>query len=227
LVDWLLRDAWLVADPIRPLVLWAQTEIGLYRTTDGARSWHTAERGLPGKMGFGEPGATLVVDPNRPDTAYIAAGGVFKTTDGGKRWRRAWHGPSVEVLAIDPKHPRTLYAGGTEGLYKTTDGGSKWRPLGVLTGLAHPHALAVDPQKPSTLYAYAYGGGVFKSTDSGHNWNLTGEGLPSGLGPARGGHNLFVDSARSVYVLTGDGRVFRSTDRGASWHELPVAGGGR
>src|SRR6266849_2940626 len=34
-------------------------------------------------------------------------------------------------------------------------------------------ALAIDPQTPNTLYAGTQGGGVFKSTDGGVNWNST------------------------------------------------------
>jgi photosystem II stability/assembly factor-like uncharacterized protein len=35
------------------------------------------------------------------------------------------------------------------------------------------HSMVVDPQNPSTVYAGTYGGGVFKSIDSGSTWKVT------------------------------------------------------
>src|SRR5512147_1718044 len=39
------------------------------------------------------------------------------------------------------------------------------------------YALAIDPSTPSTLYAGTFGGGIFKSTDSGTNWTAMNAGL--------------------------------------------------
>ena len=40
-------------------------------------------------------------------------------------------------------------------------------------------ALAIDPRTPSTLYAGTQGGGVFKSTNGGANWQAVNAGLNS------------------------------------------------
>src|SRR3989304_4408145 len=54
-------------------------------------------------------------------------GFVCKSPGGGARWRRV---PLDEVVdapvAIDPKAPQTVYAGGYEGVHKSTDGGEHW-----------------------------------------------------------------------------------------------------
>jgi hypothetical protein len=42
------------------------------------------------------------------------------------------------------------------------------------------YALAVDPLTPSTVYAGTVFNGVYKSVDSGDNWNPINTGLPAG-----------------------------------------------
>jgi photosystem II stability/assembly factor-like uncharacterized protein len=95
------------------------------------------------------------------------------------------HGPGampVNVLAIDPLAPGTLYAGTGfcrdsgcpgRGVFKSTDGGGSWRDVnaGLLDG-AGVLALVIDPTTPSTLYASTSRAGhsINKSTDSGETW---------------------------------------------------------
>src|SRR2546423_8851011 len=64
---------------------------GVYRSTDGGESWQNV--GLKESLTI----ARIVVDPKKPDTAYMAAmgnlwadggeRGLFKTTDAGKTWK--------------------------------------------------------------------------------------------------------------------------------------------
>ena len=71
-------------------------------------------------------------------------------------------GGRINVLAIDPSTPTTLYAGTDGGgAFKSTNGGGNWSA--VNTGLTNTlvEALAIDSATPSTLYAGTYGGGVF------------------------------------------------------------------
>jgi len=80
----------------------------------------------------------------------------------------------IEVLAIDPAAPSSLYAGTeSKGVMKSTDGGENWSVAN--TGLADTHvrALAIDPTTPTSLYI-GTDGGVFKSTDGGGNWANSG-----------------------------------------------------
>src|SRR5215470_7674975 len=68
---------------------------GIYRTTDGGETWQNVglkeSRTIP----------RIVVDPKKPEVAYVAAmgnlwkdggeRGLFKTTDGGKTWKLILH----------------------------------------------------------------------------------------------------------------------------------------
>ncbi len=66
-------------------------------------------------------------------------------------------------------------------------------------------ALAIDPATPSTLYAGTFGGGVFKSTDSGGSWSAVNTGLTNTSVRA-----LAIDPATpsTLYAGTLGGGVF-------------------
>jgi len=75
-------------------------------------------------------------------------------------------------------------------------------------------SLAINPSNPATLYAGTFGGGVFKSTDSGGTWASANGGLTMTFVFA-----VAVDPASPATLYAGGtiGDVFKSTDAGASW----------
>ncbi len=157
--------------------------IGMFKSTDAGLTWHPI--GLEDSRQIGR----IVVDPANPNLVYVAAlghvydanptRGVFRSTDGGAHWQRILNDPArpndvgAVDLALDPAHPKTLYAslwstrrppwsvyaptnlpGG--GLYKSTDGGDTWRRLtgGLPTdSFVGKIGIAVAPSNPNRLYA--------------------------------------------------------------------------
>jgi len=149
----------------------------------------------------------------------VANAGVGVWTSGGP------YGGNINALAINPATPATLYAGTNSGVFKSTDSGSTW--VAANTGLASLsiYALAINPSTPATLYAGTgwfgpeggpYGGGVFKSTDSGGTWLAANAGLP----PVSA-DTLAIDPANpaTLYAGTYGGAlgIFKSTDSGGTW----------
>src|SRR2546427_4268844 len=84
-----------------------------------------------------------------------------------------------------------------------------WHGSGKIT------ALAIDPQTPTTLYAGTFDRGVFRSTDGGANWSVTG--LTSAYVTV-----LAVDpqTPSIVYAGTSGDGVFKSADGGGSWSAI-------
>jgi hypothetical protein len=136
----------------------------------------------------------------------------------------AWDVMSVSVLAIDPQTPTTVYAATCDGtgVLKSTDGGVTWSAPGPAK--ISISVLIVDPWTPTTLYA-AVGEwicaspdgatsvpGVYKSTDSGASWNITG---------LAGIHvnALVIDptTPTTLYAAAEWAGVLKSTDGGDSW----------
>ncbi len=142
---------------------------GLFRSTDGGRTWRRLEGEVPRDV-------TALAAGSEPETLYVASvrSGVLKTTDGGRTFTRAAGGLGagpVLSLAVDPAARQTVYAGLDGGLYKTTDGGQTWRRL-PFPG-ANAVALAVSPARPNVLLAITVKdrqGLVFRSEDGGAGW---------------------------------------------------------
>jgi uncharacterized protein (TIGR03437 family) len=88
-------------------------------------------------------------------------------------------------------------------------------------------ALAVDPRDANVAYLGAAGGGVWKTTDGGQNWQPLTDDQPS---LASGSIAIAPSDPDTVYVGTGEDNnsgdsyygagVLKSTDGGATWTQL-------
>ena len=149
----------LALDPTTPTTVYAGTEGGVFKSTDGGGSWNAVNTGMTcgsAPIIFICSVAALALDPTTPTTLYAGTlGGVFKTTDGGASWQPGEHGageplrPCPRPRPHDPDHRST--PGRLGGVFKTTDGGASWSP--VNTGLAslnvhRPRPRPHDPDHP-------------------------------------------------------------------------------
>ncbi|HEX5732933.1 MAG TPA: SBBP repeat-containing protein [Blastocatellia bacterium] len=171
-------------------------------------------------------------------------GGVFKSTNGGATW-----GPTafnekpssilVMSLAIDPRKSQMLYAGTTGGFFRGLKGGKKWKgpsliePPEPIIPTTAINSIAIDPNDRSTIYAVRgnvrpfspTSGGVFKSTDRGKTWSISGNGLPASIGQAvavdpRNSSIVYVGGYSTVISTFGNprsGALFKSTNGGSTW----------
>jgi hypothetical protein len=140
---------------------------------------------------------------------------IFLSAGAGER---PYVGGDFHSLAVDPKNPDRLVAGGHGGGALSTDGGKTWRQLGAIPG-GMATWVSQDPNNPDTFYAA--GGAVFKSTDGGESWRPSGEGLPEGKLP-EGIWMVAVSPGDPQVVYAGalegtQARLFRSEDGGESW----------
>jgi hypothetical protein len=69
-------------DPINPEVLYAASESGVYKTTNGAKTWEKTSNGIP-------KGAVIdmAIDPLNPLVLYaITPEDIYRTRDGAEHW---------------------------------------------------------------------------------------------------------------------------------------------
>ena len=117
------------------------THNGLYRSSDGGRSWQSATLAGQDAMNLARSSDTVV---------WTAGHNVFsKSTDGGQTWQEVRPDglPHLDVhgFAVDPRDPQVLWAAlAGQGLYRSTDGG---RSFALVSREVGPGvmALAVTP----------------------------------------------------------------------------------
>lgn len=181
---------------------------GVYRSTDGGRSWTHMGLTQTGRIG------RIRIHPTDPNIVYVAAlghlygpqqeRGVFRTKDGGATWDRVLFvddSTGAYDLEMDPGDPDVVYA-------------STWQMWIRTWG----------------RWSGGPGSGIFVTRDGGDTWTrLQGNGLPQGpLGKI--GLAMSAASSERLYALietnanraTGPvdprhGVLWRSDDRGRTW----------
>ncbi len=175
---------------------------GIYKSTDGGRSWKHLTQGLPKKTGriglalfAGAPGhVDAVIEADDAGTTSIdenlsKAGGVFRSTDGGDHWTRLSEFTPrpfyFSKIVIDPKDENRVYVLGFN-LSISDDGGRTFRANGAVLPHVDWHTLVVDPSDTDRLLAGS-DGGIYESRDRAKTWRYVdnvplGEFYEIGLG---------------------------------------------
>jgi photosystem II stability/assembly factor-like uncharacterized protein len=236
----------IVIDPRDPNVvyvaatgpLWAPGgERGLYKTTDGGRTWTNTKQISP-YTGF----IDVAMDPSNPDVLYAAAfqrerreygflpagpeSGIYKTSDAGKTWAQLTQGlPGGEIgrigLSVCRSRPTTVYAiiharANTGGLYRTDDAGATWRQMNPISATAWYYSQArCDPTDPE--HVVRLGAASQETWDGGKTWSTFAQG-----GGVHGDHHaLWINPEAPEHMILGtDGGLNISWDRGRTWDHV-------
>lgn len=170
-IDW---TEWIAIDPQSSNILFAATNRGVARSTDGGRTWAKEHSIVTGGT------AVVLVDSVSPLYVYaLEPGGVFRSTDGGVTWAPASNGlpNGLTTLAKVPRSPTVLYVSSSGGgLYRSSDCGTTWSAVGF--GLDTWNIGCILPHATNTQTIYAgTSNGVYKSTNSGLTWELSTQGI--------------------------------------------------
>jgi len=107
-----------------PPVLWAATERGIFRSSNGGGTWSSANVGLT-SLGV----SALHPDPRDPGTLYaVTADGVFRSANGGG-WTALSRELGSPLFSLAPAAGSLLYAGGDGAVWKSADDGKSWKSL--------------------------------------------------------------------------------------------------
>ena len=204
-------------------------ERGVYKTTDGGRTWtlssFAADDGRP--VGC----VDLVMDPKSADTLYGATydrlrqpwtyriGGpgsrIWKSTDAGRTWKKLEKGLPQGLLgriglAVFAGDPRIVYACVENVNKKGLTDAQRWQE--ILDG--KPSQGMID-------------GEVYRSEDAGETWvKVSPEGRSIGGNPGYYYGQIVVDPADSRHLYLLSVTVLESKDAGKNWSFMAFRFGG-
>jgi len=151
---------------------------GLYKSTDGGRSWkrltgNGLPAGLTGRIG-------LAIAPSNPNRVYAiieAKGGIlWRTDDAGAHWTMTSSDTLVDQrpfyfthIAVDPKNPNHVYAV-SEMLAESKDGGKKFTEIAKDVHVDY-HAIWIDPTNAKRIITGEDGG--YALTTDLKNWSFS------------------------------------------------------
>ncbi|MEM3872549.1 MAG: hypothetical protein QXE05_08320, partial [Nitrososphaeria archaeon] len=125
---------------------------------------------------------------------------------------RGIDGGVITAIAVNPKNPNIVYAGGSRGvgIYKSIDGGNNWFKPYDFDYFYEVESLIIDPVNPDTIYASTWDDGIWKSLDGGKAWQK--------LENFSGGFFCF-DPVNSNIIYYGEqgGNLYKTTDSGQHW----------
>ena len=198
---------------------------GIWKTTDGGKTWARLTSGLPNNPIIGRIG--LDIARSKPSTIYASievgpSGGTGAGVNddgtlvppgqrGGGGGGAGFGGGRGQTPPPDPSK---------SGVWRSDDSGKNWRFLSNQGDRwMYYSQIRVDPTNPEI--AYQGGAPFFKSTDGGKTWN-TVQGIPHS-----DHHAIWIDPRDGKHILLGNDGGFDVTyDRGDTWeyvNNVPVA----
>ena len=227
----------LLSDPWHPGVVYAGTDMGLYKSDDGGAGWHLLDTPMNGSMVW-----SMAVDPVDSSVMFAGTGtpsrpGIFRSADEGKTWDRlnveiALDCPNVGIprptgIALDPTDHRQVWVGlEVDGVRHSRDGGETWTKVNGQIPNQDVHNVLVVAGPPKAVFTVV-NDDVWRSTDDGETWHAA---RAREVFPWHYPRGIAVkpNDPRTVFVTLGDstpgriGTVMRSKDAGATWRSLDL-----
>jgi photosystem II stability/assembly factor-like uncharacterized protein len=217
----------LAIDRSKPETVYAATEGGLHKSTDGGEHWTLLPK--TGKNEFRITGErnhsvrSVAVDPVNGNNLYAASPGgkVYKSIDGGENWTVAFEkkegtvGP-LHAVSVSAKNPSLVVVATDDfGLILSEDSGKTWREL--QTPKKASSAVFVDTDS-NTIYGSFYKDGIWKSTDKGKTWVKSSEGIPAEATI----REVAVSPGNPLDLFAIGTSAYLSNDGGKSWKASSV-----
>ncbi len=218
--------------------VWADNEErGIYRTTDGGKTWKQVLTRGP-KAGAIE----LVFDPSNANVLWAGfwevyrkpwtlesggpGSGIFKTADGGDTWTDMTRSAGLPkgmlgniALTISAANPERMWAmieAEDGGLFRSDNAGKQWTKVNEERKLRQRawyfNRIFADPKNPDVVYAANVG--FFRSGDGGRTFGTINT-------PHGDNHELWIAPSDPQRMIEGnDGGAVVTTNGGRNWSDV-------
>ncbi len=178
--------------------------VNLYGSADNGSTWNTVTNGISGMV-------TMLAASNG-NLFAVTANGVFLSNNNGATWSLQNNGlPSNFAGQSIFADGDTLFSGGYYEVFYSVNNGSTWTARN--TGFPPNARVQSFAKNGNTVFAGTNGYGLYKTTNNGLSWTLTGI----------GGQQVPFSEVESVYVFDSkiyasfSGTLYVSSDNGATW----------
>jgi photosystem II stability/assembly factor-like uncharacterized protein len=217
-------------------------ERGVFKTTDGGKTWKKTLAGPNGSTGCG----MMASSPQQPGTVFASlwdfrrqgwtfrsggpGSGLYRSTDGGDHWTELTASNAKGLpdkpwgrvaLAVAPSKPNVVYANiesKKSALFRSEDDGNTWAKLDASRFMVwrpfYFGNLIVDPKNENKIFKPD--GPLLLSVNGGQSFSNVSGGAHGDF------HDVWINPANpNVVYTTDDGGVWRSEDGGTRWkHQL-------
>jgi len=214
---------------------------GVYRTTDGGKTWTKTLAGANQSTGC----AMIASSAAAPSTIFAAmwdfrrqawtfrsggpGSGLFKSADGGEHWTEITTSAARGLpdkpygriaLAVAPSNPQIVYAmieSAKSALFRSDDGGQSWTKLDASQFMVwrpfYFGNLIVDPKNPDKVFKVD--GPLLLSVNGGKSFSQVANAAHGDF------HDVWIDPVNPNIIFTGDdGGLWRSADGGNRWEHM-------
>jgi len=237
-----VRGYKLLMHPTNANILFAVTNTGLFRTSNGGASWTEVVTGSWRDCEF---------KPGDPDVMYLSRSSFKRSTDNGLTWTTITSGvptgTSRMEIGVTPDQAAYVYllagpggpaSGQFKGVYRSFDSGLSFGPkantpnilnsslAGTGTSSQYTYDLAIAVSPIDEADVLTGGINIWKSTDFGNTFSIkthwkTTVASANGLAYSHADIHELVYNPLNNYLYCGsDGGIFRSTDHGTTWSDL-------
>jgi photosystem II stability/assembly factor-like uncharacterized protein len=178
--------------------------VNLYKSADNGSSWNTVNNGISGMV--------TMLDASNGNLFAVTANGVYLSNNNGASWSLQNNGLALNFAGQSIfADADTLFSGSYYEVFYSVNKGSTWTARN--TGFPPNARVQSFAKNGNTVFAGTNGYGLYKTTNNGLNWSLTGN----------GGQQVPFSEVKSVYVFDAkvfasfSGTLYVSTDNGATW----------